>query len=152
MVPLHKSNCYLFLSVVNVCLKAGLMWQSRSVKLWQTGEDCAGRGSNTSSVDLRYRRGARKFSLLSSRLLRQSGALLAFNTFSMTIYCNYKQKTDWVNIMKLFLYLLRKKPFGQDVISHRRPSIVTTVMYVKSPCSFLCPGGGFQQLRDTSFK
>lgn len=35
-----------------------------------------------------------KFSYLESRLLRQRRTLLAFNTFSMTIYCNYKQKID----------------------------------------------------------
>lgn len=51
-----------------------------------------------------------------------------------------------------FIYRFRKKPFGQEVMSHCRPSTVTTVIYRKSPCSFLCPGGGFQQLRERSFK
>lgn len=51
-----------------------------------------------------------------------------------------------------FNYRFRKKPFGQDVMSYCRPSTVTTVIYRKSPCSFLCPGGGFQQLRERSFK
>ena len=49
-------------------------------------------------------------------------------------------------------YLLTKNPFGHDVTSYRLPSRVTTVTYRKSPCSFLWPGGGFQQLRDKSLR
>lgn len=58
---------------------------------------------------------------------------------------------DWGGGL-FFNYRFRKKPFGQDVMSYCRPSTVTTVIYRKSPCSFLCPGGGFQQLRERSFK
>ncbi len=42
-------------SVLRLCLNCGLMWDSRSVTQWHTGVDWAGRGSNTSRVDLKHK-------------------------------------------------------------------------------------------------
>ncbi len=42
-------------SVLRLCLNCGLMWDSRSVRQWHTGVDWAGRGSNTSRVDLKHK-------------------------------------------------------------------------------------------------
>lgn len=123
--------------MAKLCLKAGLMWQSRSVKLWQTGVDCAGRGSNTSCVDLQS----------------MGGLKTTIQTGLTEQLSQPKKNYGWGEFFFFFFnYLFRKKPFGQDVMSHCRPSTVTTVIYRKSPCSFLCPGGGFQQLRERSFK
>lgn len=68
---------YLFLSA-NVCWKAGLMWHSRSVRLWQTGDDCAGRGSNTSIVEL-----TKKMSMVGS----ESRIVGQMHTTSIYYFC-----------------------------------------------------------------
>ncbi len=49
------SESHLCRSVLRLCLNCGLMWDSRSVRQWHTGVDWAGRGSNTSRVDLKHK-------------------------------------------------------------------------------------------------
>ncbi len=49
------SEPHLCRNVLRLCLNCGLMWDSRSVRQWHTGVDWAGRGSNTSRVDLKHK-------------------------------------------------------------------------------------------------